>query len=216
VGRLCVCCGGGICLCVEVEYMSQYSKREACEEVARQVEFYMSEANLCRPDDYFQNKLKIDPFIPLTDFLNCNRIKRLTQSTNTLVKAVEKFSKGKLVLNDEKSKIARADFQTFDVQKLIDQHPPGKMLICNLPLDSTLHSVHKDLLPNAYVDFREISSRKFILPIAFVEFPFDDDVDAFIDKGKVLELPFPGEDENFDKFRIYALHSYALELECID
>jgi hypothetical protein len=59
------------------------------------------------------------------------------------------------VLNQERNKIARADFRTFDIEALIQTPAPAPLFICNLPKNVNIHSIQNDLLSNTYVTFAD-------------------------------------------------------------
>eukprot|EP00475_Leptophrys_vorax_P002424 TRINITY_DN1134_c0_g1_i1.p1 TRINITY_DN1134_c0_g1~~TRINITY_DN1134_c0_g1_i1.p1 ORF type:complete len:465 (+),score=174.52 TRINITY_DN1134_c0_g1_i1:55-1395(+) len=174
------------------------------EAIAKQIEFYLSDANL-RRDKFFQDKLKQDAFINVDVFLNCNKVKLLTKNPTVVIEAVEEYSQSKLLINEDKTAIARADHESFDVDKLVASVPPGSLFICNLPINSDLAMLQKDLLHGAYIQFKEPSIRRFVLPVAFADFGSEEALKEFTAKDDVAELPFPGGDSGYDKSKIYAL-----------
>jgi hypothetical protein len=179
------------------------------EAIRKQVEFYLSDANL-RRDVFFQTELKKNAFIPISVFLNCNMIKKLTKDAHLVAKAVEKSDK--LELNEEKNAISRKDHASFDLEALLNSAAPESLYVFNLPLESKLSDLQGgkfDLFPkNAYVKFNDqTTSRKWIVPHAVVEFGNQQDLENFLAKENVEILPSPSDDVKFNADTFFALKS---------
>jgi hypothetical protein len=177
--------------------------------IRKQVEFYLSDANL-RRDVFFQAELKKNAFIPIPVFLNCNMIRKLTKDAKLVANAVEKSEK--LVLNEGKNAIARKDHASFDLDALVNSSAPESLYVFNLPIESKLSSVQGgefDIFPkDAYVKFNDqVTSRKWILPHAVVEFGNEQDLENFLARENVEILPDPVDDIKFNAETLFALKS---------
>jgi hypothetical protein len=180
---------------------------ERKQKLQKQLEFYLSDANL-RRDQFFQAELKKNAFVPLTVFLNCNMVKKITKDPKVVANAVE--GSKKIVLNEEKNAIARVDHQTFSLDALLQSTNYDSLFVCNLPLDSTLSALqggNYDLFPeDSYVKFNDqVTSRKWILPHAFVDFASSAELETFLAKESVEVLPDPCEEFKLDSSISYAL-----------
>lgn len=93
--------------------------------MAQQVVYYFSDFNL-RRDKFFSKVLQDNAgWLPLSVLLDCNRIKCLTKSTDTLADAIASSAISFLVLDDSRSKVRRTtalpDFESDDFQKELEK-----------------------------------------------------------------------------------------------
>ncbi|XP_025199852.1 la-related protein 7 [Melanaphis sacchari] len=103
-------------------------KKQLYTDLKKQMEFYLSDANL-RKDRYFGNLMQTSQCISINTFLNCNKIKSLTQNPEDIIKALE--SSNVLSVSDCKTKIYRIkpieDKKPEDIERCtvyVEQLPP--------------------------------------------------------------------------------------------
>ncbi|XP_053694179.1 la-related protein 7 [Sabethes cyaneus] len=82
----------------------RHRKKYKYNAIRSQMEFYFSDANLSK-DRYLGQSIKSDPFVPLSEFLKFNRIKKLTESVEDIVTALKKSEL--LQLSDDRTKVRR-------------------------------------------------------------------------------------------------------------
>lgn len=151
-------------------------KLEQIDSVVKQVEFYLSDANL-RRDSYFMNELeKNNGFLSLKTLSNCNALaKNLLKNSknivNDLKEAIKSKSDSSLVFDEEKIAVSR---KGLDLEAIKNSSPGPQFLIANLPLE-TDKSKSQELIQGlvdeiVYFTFRDELPRKLFRPFAFVEF----------------------------------------------
>lgn len=89
---------------ISPEKKGRHRKKHKYNAIRGQMEFYFSDANLSK-DRYLGQCIKVDPFIPLDEFLKFNRIKKLTNSVEDIATALKKSEL--LQLSEDRSKVRR-------------------------------------------------------------------------------------------------------------
>ncbi|XP_055594843.1 la-related protein 7 [Uranotaenia lowii] len=82
----------------------RHRKKHKFNAIRSQMEFYFSDANLCK-DRYLGQKIREDPFVPLEEFLKFNRIKHLTESIEEIATALK--NSDQLQVSDDRTKVRR-------------------------------------------------------------------------------------------------------------
>ena len=134
----------------KTEQAQEQQKTVDIKELTKQLEFYLSDANLAR-DQFFHSKASETDahFIHFEFFLKCNKVKKLGAANEDLVKAVE--ASEKLELNEEKDRIRRAgnpELPAFKAQKRL--RVSGNKL--GVPVNNETDDTEKKVIPSDVLD----------------------------------------------------------------
>jgi lupus La protein len=103
--------------------------------IAERLGFFFSDANL-RMDKFLRNivlnNAETGGFVPIETLLKFNTIKTISTDPSDIVAAVEKVDEISLILNDDKTAIARSEAFT---KEMLDGNIKCSLRISNLPVD---------------------------------------------------------------------------------
>ncbi|XP_060841502.1 la-related protein 7 [Rhopalosiphum padi] len=157
-------------------------KKQLYTDLKKQMEFYLSDANL-RKDRYFGNLMQTSQCISINTFLNCNKIKSLTQNPEDIIKALE--SSNVLSVSDCKTKIYRI--------KPIEDKKPEDIERCTVYVEQLPPKADHDWIKSMFEKYGSvayISLPKFksgiIKRFAFIEFDNEESAIKVLEEYKKL------------------------------
>lgn len=143
----------------------RFRKKALHAAILKQMEFYFSDANLSK-DRFLGNLIKQDPYVDLSVFTRCNKIRELTTDINRIAKALQASTI--LSISEDGTKVCRT---TPIKQK--ENTEDCTIYVQNLPLDANhdwLSSIFSEYGNVAYVSIPHYKHNKKIKGFAFVEF----------------------------------------------
>ncbi|XP_050541005.1 la-related protein 7 [Daktulosphaira vitifoliae] len=153
-------------------------KKQLFAELKKQIEFYLSDANL-RKDRYFGHLIQINNYISIDTFLNCNKIKKITTNPDDIVKALE--TSHMLTVSKCKTKILRLN--------PIEEKQPEDIDRCTIYVEQLPPKADHDIVKSTFEKYGNVayvSLPKFksgnIKRFAFVEFENEDSVKQILEE----------------------------------
>ncbi|XP_027849518.1 la-related protein 7 [Aphis gossypii] len=157
-------------------------KKQLYTDLKQLMEFYLSDANL-RKDRFFGNLLQTSQCISINTFLNCNKIKSLTQNPEDIIKALE--NSNVLSVSDCKTKIYRI--------KPIEDKTPEDIERCTIYVEQLPPKADHDWIKSMFEKYGSvayISLPKFksgiIKRFAFIEFDNEESAVKVLEEYKKL------------------------------
>lgn len=150
--------------------------------LVKQVEFYLSDANL-RRDLFFKDLLSKDEFVPLDVFLNCKRIKQITSNIEDLKESLKQSEN--LQINEESSSVKRNE--PVDFEKLDSAPPLPSVFVAHLAASATLDGVRKTFQEFGDVVYTDVRRLEDSSKFAIVEFEDKESVDKAVEKFPTLD-----------------------------